>query len=128
MSFNTFVTGTQKAYEKDTIIKMGTKVQFKTEDGNILNLIAVEHEKSELFDTWLCIDPCGHSKSGECTLYNCFTDELKLGWTSRVRSEKKVLDELVFKMKKEYLHRVGTQFDNAILEMEKIADRLTMND
>lgn len=128
MSFNTFITGTQKTYEKDTEIKIGTKVQFKTEDENILNLIAVKHERSELFDTWLCIDPCGYSKSGECTLYNCFTDELKLGWTSRIRSEKKVLDELVSKMKKEYLHRVGTQFDNAIFEMEKIADRLAMND
>lgn len=125
MSFNTFVTGTQKTYEKDTKIKIGTKVQFKTEDGNILNLIAVKHERSELFDTWLCIDPCGHSKSGECTLYNCFTDELKLGWTSRIRSEKKVLDELVSKMKNEYLHMVGTQFDNAILEMEKIAEKLS---
>ena len=125
MSFNTFITGTQKTYEKDTEIKIGTKVQFKTDDENILNLIAVKHERSELFDTWLCIDPCGYSKSGECTLYNCFTDELKLGWTSRVRSEKQVLDELVSKMKKEYLHRVGTQFDNAIFEMEKIAEKLS---
>lgn len=126
MSFNTFVTGTQKVYErKDTEIKMGTKVQYKTDEGSILNLIAVEHEQSELFDTWLCIDPCGHSKSGKCTLYNCFTDELKLGWTSRVRSEKKVLDELVSEVKKEYLHRVGTQFDNAIFEMEKIVNRIT---
>ena len=57
-------------------------------------------------------------------MYNCFTDELKLGWTSRVRSENKVLDELVSKMNKEYLHRVGTQFDNAIVEMEKLAERL----
>lgn len=125
MSFNTFVTGTQKTYEKDTKIKIGTKVQFMTEDGNILNLIAVKHEQSELFDIWLCIDPCGHSKSGECVLYNCFTDELKLGWTSRIRSEKKVLDELVSKMKNEYLHRVGTQFDNAVLEMEKMAEKLS---
>lgn len=125
MSFNTFVTGTQKIYEKDTEIKIGTKVQYKTEEGNILNLIAVKHERLELFDTWLCIDPCGNSKSGECTLHNCFTDELKLGWTSRIRSEKKVLDELVCKMKKEYLHRVGTQFDNAIFEMEKMAEKLS---
>lgn len=125
MSFNTFITGTQKTYEKtNTEIKLGTKVQYKTDDDTILNLIAVKHEKSELFDTWLCIDPCGHSKNGECTLYNCFTDELKLGWSSRVRSEKKVLDDLVSKMKKEYLHRVGTQFDNAIYEMEKISNRI----
>ena len=125
MSFSTFITGTQKIYErKDTKIKMGTKVQFKTDEGNILNLIAVKHEQSELFDTWLCVDPCGHSKNGECTLYNCFTDELTLGWTSRVRNENKVLDELVSNMKKEYLHKVGTQFDNAIYEVEKIAERL----
>lgn len=118
MSFNTFITGTQKTYKKtSTEIKLGTKVQYKTEDNNILNLIAIKHEKSEFFDMWTCVDPCGHSKNGECTLYNCFTDELKLGWGSRVRSEKKVLDELVSKMKKEYLHRVGTQFDNAIYEM-----------
>lgn len=125
MSFNTFVTDTQKVYEKtDAEIKLGTKVQYKTEDGNILNLIAVKHEKSELFDTWLCISPCGYSKNGECMLYNCFTDELKLGWVSRVRSENKVLDDLVSKMKEEYLHRVGTQFDNAIYEMEKMIERL----
>ena len=114
----------KESSKKATKIKVGTRVQFKTETGNILNLIAIKHESSGLFDTWLCVDPCGNSKSGECTLYNCFTDELKLGWTSRVRSENKVLDELVSKMNKEYLHRVGTQFDNAIVEMEKLAERL----
>ena len=125
MSFNTFITGIQKVYEKSDIqIKIGTKVQYKTDEGNVLNLIAVKHEHSEPFDIWLCIDPCGHSKNGECTMYNCFTDELKLGWDSRVRSERKVIEELVYKMKKEYLHRVGTQFDNAIYEMEKIANRI----
>jgi hypothetical protein len=36
----------------------------------------------------------------------------------------KALDELVDKMKSEYFHRVGTQFDNAILEMEKFAESL----
>ena len=126
MSFNTFITGTRKVYERtDTEIKLGTRVQFQTEDGNVLNLIAIEHQPSNIYDTWLCIDPCGHSKSGECTLYNCFTDELKLGWNSRVRSENKVLDELVSKMKKEYLHRLGSQFDNAICKMEKIANKIT---
>ena len=125
MSFSTFITRTQKVYEKkDTGIKIGTKVHFKTEEGIILNLIAVKHEPSELFDTWLCVDPCGYSKSGECTLYNCFTYELKLGWTSRVRNEDKVLDDLVSKMKEEYYNKVGTQFDNAIFEMEKMAERL----
>ena len=125
MSFNTFITGIQKVYEKSDIqIKIGTKVQYKTDEGNVLNLIAVKHEQSELFDMWSCVDPCGHSKNGECTLYNCFTDELKLGWDSRVRSERKVIEELVYKMKKEYLHRIGTQFDNAIYEMEKIANRI----
>lgn len=36
----------------------------------------------------------------------------------------KALDELVNKMKSRYFHRIGTQFDNAILEMEKSAERL----
>ena len=36
----------------------------------------------------------------------------------------KALDDLVSEMRKEYFHRVGTQFDNAILEMEKVSDRL----
>lgn len=36
----------------------------------------------------------------------------------------RAMDELVNKMKNEYFHRVGTQFDNAILEMEKMAERL----
>ena len=123
MNFNTFITDTKKAYEKtDTEIKVGTKVQYKTDDGIILNLIAVKHETTKLFDMWTCVDPCGHSKNGECTLYNCFTDELNLGWDSRVRSENKVLNELVTKMKDRYLHQVGTQFDNAIYEIEKMAN------
>lgn len=36
----------------------------------------------------------------------------------------KALDELVNKMKSRYFHRIGTQFDNAILEMEKMAELL----
>lgn len=36
----------------------------------------------------------------------------------------KALDELVNKMKSRYFHMVGTQFDNAILEMEKFAETL----
>lgn len=42
-----------------------------------------------------------------------------------IREEKnRVLDELVEEMKSNYFHKVGTQFDNAILEMEKIAEKL----
>ena len=42
-----------------------------------------------------------------------------------IREERnKTLDELVKEMKNNYFHKVGTQFDNAILEMEKIAERL----
>ena len=36
----------------------------------------------------------------------------------------KALDELVNKMKSRYFHRIGTQFDNAILEMGKMAELL----
>lgn len=36
----------------------------------------------------------------------------------------KALDQLVLTMKSRYFNRVGTQFDNAILEMEKIAEML----
>ena len=36
----------------------------------------------------------------------------------------KTLDEIVNKMKSRYFHRIGTQFDNAILEMEKLAEKL----
>lgn len=36
----------------------------------------------------------------------------------------KVLDELVDRMKSRYFKMVGTQFDNAILEMEKFAEKL----
>lgn len=36
----------------------------------------------------------------------------------------KALDQLVNTMKSRYSHRVGTQFDNAIFEMEKLAERL----
>ena len=94
---------------KDADIKMGTKVQYKTDEGNILNLIAVKHEQSELFDTWLCINPCGHSKSGECSLHNCFTEDLKLGWTSKIRNENNILGEFVSKMDilKEYVETFG---------------------
>lgn len=34
------------------------------------------------------------------------------------------IEEFIFKFKDEYYHKVGTQFDNAILEMEKAAKRL----
>ena len=44
---------------------------------------------------------------------------------SQPRNKGEVLDELVNEIKKEYLHRVGTQFDNAIFEMEKIAEKLS---
>ena len=44
---------------------------------------------------------------------------------SQPRNKGEVLDELVNEMKNEYLHRVGTQFDNAILEMEKMAEKLS---
>lgn len=36
----------------------------------------------------------------------------------------KALDGLVNKMKSRYFNMVGTQFDNAILEMEKLAELL----
>lgn len=125
MSFTTYVTGTQKLYEKsDTDIKIGSKVQFKTEDGFILNLIAIEHHPSDIYDTWLCVDPCCYSKHGACTLYNCFTDDLTLGWNSRIRNENHVLDELISTIKKDYLNKIDTQFDNAIYEIEKIIERL----
>lgn len=61
-------------------IEIGTKVRYKTEEGNVLNLIAIQHEKSKLFDTWICVQPFCHSKTGKCTLYNCFTEDLELGW------------------------------------------------
>lgn len=42
-----------------------------------------------------------------------------------IREERnKVLEELIVEMKSNYFHKVGTQFDNAILEMEKIAEKL----
>ena len=41
------------------------------------------------------------------------------------RNKGEVLDELVNEMKSRYFHMVGTQFDNAILEMEKIAEKLS---
>ena len=34
------------------------------------------------------------------------------------------LDKLVNTMKEDYLHKVGTQFDNCIFEMKKVASRL----
>ena len=41
-----------------------------------------------------------------------------------IREERNmVLDELVDRMKSRYFNMVGTQFDNAILEMEKIAEK-----
>lgn len=61
-------------------IQMGTKVRYETDMGNKLNLIAIQHEKSELFDTWLCVNPFCYSKKGRCELYNCFTEDLELGW------------------------------------------------
>lgn len=61
-------------------IEVGTKVRYKTENGAELNLIAIRHEKSALFDSWICVNPNCTSRNGRCTLFNCFTDELKIGW------------------------------------------------
>lgn len=61
-------------------IQIGTKVRYKTDMGTELNLIAIQHEKSQLFDTWLCVHPFCHSKTGRCALYTCFVEDLKLGW------------------------------------------------
>lgn len=35
------------------------------------------------------------------------------------------MNELVNKIKEEYFNKVGTQFDNAIIEMEKVAEKLS---
>ena len=43
---------------------------------------------------------------------------------SKPDTNEEILDKLVNKMKSRYFHTVGTQFDNAILEMEKIAEKL----
>lgn len=61
-------------------IKMGTKVRYKTDMDNELNLIAIEHHPEGLYDTWICVHPFGHSKTGECNIYNCITEDLELGW------------------------------------------------
>lgn len=39
--------------------------------------------------------------------------------------DKRVRKELVDKMKSRFFHMVGTEFDNAILEMERLADNFT---
>ena len=61
-------------------IKVGTKVRYKTDYDIELNLIAIKHQPSDLFDMWLCVNPNCESKKGECTLYNCITTDLELGW------------------------------------------------
>lgn len=61
-------------------IKMGTKVRYKTDCDSVLNLIAIEHHPSEIYDTWLCVNPNCYSKTGECSLYECHTEDLELGW------------------------------------------------
>ena len=61
-------------------IKIGTKVRYKTDQGNTLNLIAIQQGDNPLFNTWLCVNPNSTSKTGECTLFNCFIEDLQLGW------------------------------------------------
>lgn len=34
------------------------------------------------------------------------------------------IEEFISKFKNEYYHKVGIQFDNAIIEMEKVAERM----
>lgn len=42
-----------------------------------------------------------------------------------IKAEKdRVINELINKMKDRYLHKIGVQFDNAIYEMEKIANEI----
>lgn len=63
-----------------TDIQMGTKVRYETDDGTELNLIAIQHEKSKFFDSWICVNPNCSSKTGKCTLHSCFTEDLEIGW------------------------------------------------
>ena len=68
-------------------IKVGSKVRYKSEDDTQINLIAIEHYVSDLFDTWLCVRPQSYSATGQCTMYNCFTEDLELGWNIKLRGD-----------------------------------------
>lgn len=66
----------------NTEIRVGTKVRFKVDNNATINLIAIEHCKSELFDTWICVDPNSGNSNPVCQQYNCFTDDLEIGWAA----------------------------------------------
>lgn len=81
---------------------------------------------------------CGEGRLGDCWTKCDVKEELGIDiedWKiKRIYSGDKILgkpdtnneilDKLVDEMKSRYFHMVGTQFDNAILEMEKIAEKL----
>jgi len=66
----------------NTEISVGTKVRFKVDDNTTINLITIEHCKSKLFDTWICVDPNSGNGNPVCQRYNCFTDDLEIGWAA----------------------------------------------
>lgn len=66
--------------ENKVNIQMGTKVRYKTDKGNELNLIAIKHEELGRFDAWICVHPNCESKTGKCSLYSCITEDLEIGW------------------------------------------------
>ena len=74
------------------------------------------------------------SDAGKCIEYDSImraTERLEdIAMFLRNNSNDKIIktmamNELVSKMKDEYFNKVGMQFDNAILEMEKIAEKLS---
>lgn len=64
----------------ETDIQVGTKVRIVNADDSIVNLIAIEKHKSSKLEMWTCVCPEAEIKPGQCLLYNCFVEDLKLGW------------------------------------------------
>lgn len=62
------------------MIKVGTKVNYVDEVGQRLNLIAIQNTSTELFKTWLCVDPNREMEKGRCSLHDCFEEDLEIGW------------------------------------------------
>lgn len=63
------------------MIKVGTKVHYDNDEGTKVNLIAIQKDTStKEFSVWLCVNPSKEIEKDRCALYNCFEDDLEIGW------------------------------------------------
>lgn len=63
-------------------IRIGTKVRYRTDQGNVLKLIVIKKVDNPLYDAYLCLEPNNviAITNGIVPCLECFAEDLQLGW------------------------------------------------